>query len=77
MCLCLCVCGSCSLQGPIVRNEASFIQSSSKRDLIGDEHYWCLSTVCRLGSKQTRAVVHVEFKSLDEKFKPSLMISKE
>lgn len=53
------------------------LQFSSKNDLMGDEHYRCLNIACSLGSKQTLAAgrVHGEFKSLDEKFKLSLMIS--
>lgn len=55
------------------------LQFNSKNELMGDEHYGCLSIACCLGSKQTSAAgrVHGEFKSLEENIKPSLMISDE
>lgn len=46
---------------------------------MGDEHYRLLSITFSLDSKQALDVgrVHVEFKSIEEKDKPSLMISDE
>lgn len=55
------------------------LQFDTKNELMGDEHHGRLSSACSLGSKQTWAAgrVHVEFKSLEENIKPSLMIADE